>query len=265
MVYMGSKSRFAKELVPIINKLIEINNTETFIDCFCGGANLSCHPKYKINVKNKILIDKNKYLISLLKYVSKNDIEYFSIDKTEYNKLKEKIRSGKGVGIDDWKVGYYGFLFSFGGKFFDTYIKFYKQKDKIREMPKERLNNLLKQRDELSKVLEFKYSDYTYLKDIKLGENFMIYFDPPYKNKKTYNEKYNELNINHDEFWQFVREKSKECICLVSEYNAPKDFISIWKKDVKSKINNMNKNSMKNTENLFIHKSQFDKIKHCLN
>lgn len=40
MVYMGSKRRFAKDIVPIIQKYIDENNITEFYDCFCGGANL---------------------------------------------------------------------------------------------------------------------------------------------------------------------------------------------------------------------------------
>ena len=41
MTYMGSKRRYAKYIVPIINNYIKENDINTFIDCFCGGANLT--------------------------------------------------------------------------------------------------------------------------------------------------------------------------------------------------------------------------------
>lgn len=41
MVYMGSKRRYAKYIVPIIDKYIQNNNITDFYDIFCGGANLA--------------------------------------------------------------------------------------------------------------------------------------------------------------------------------------------------------------------------------
>lgn len=40
MKYMGSKSRIAKDIVPIIQKCIDDNNLETYIEPFVGGANI---------------------------------------------------------------------------------------------------------------------------------------------------------------------------------------------------------------------------------
>ena len=40
MVYMGSKSRFAKDIVSILQKTIDDNNVNTYIECFVGGANI---------------------------------------------------------------------------------------------------------------------------------------------------------------------------------------------------------------------------------
>lgn len=37
---MGSKSRIAKDIVPIIQKCIDDNNLETYIEPFVGGANV---------------------------------------------------------------------------------------------------------------------------------------------------------------------------------------------------------------------------------
>jgi site-specific DNA-adenine methylase len=41
MVFMGSKRKYKKYIVPIINKYIKENNITKFYDVFCGGCNLS--------------------------------------------------------------------------------------------------------------------------------------------------------------------------------------------------------------------------------
>jgi len=38
--YLGSKSRIAKHIVPILQKEIDDNNINTYIEPFCGGCNL---------------------------------------------------------------------------------------------------------------------------------------------------------------------------------------------------------------------------------
>ena len=40
MKYMGSKNRLSKELVPIIQKYIDSNNSKLYIEPFVGGANI---------------------------------------------------------------------------------------------------------------------------------------------------------------------------------------------------------------------------------
>ena len=67
MNYMGSKSRIAKYIVPIIQKCIDDNNIRYYIEPFVGGANIID----KIICENKSGSDKNEYLIALLDYVSR--------------------------------------------------------------------------------------------------------------------------------------------------------------------------------------------------
>ena len=50
MKYMGSKSRVAKDIVSIIQKCIDDNNIETYVEPFVGGANIID----KINCKSEL-------------------------------------------------------------------------------------------------------------------------------------------------------------------------------------------------------------------
>ena len=67
----------------------------------------------------------------------------------------------------------------------------------------------------------------------KLNKNMLIYIDPPYKDTKQYNRQ----KFDTGKFWNLVREMSKRCIVVVSEYEAPNDFITIWEKDLLQNIN----------------------------
>ena len=88
--------------------------------------------------------------------------------------------------------------------------------------------NLLKQ--DLSNII-FEENNY---KDITVA-NALIYCDPPYKDTKQYSV---SKNFNHDEFWQWVREMSKNNIVVVSEEQAPDDFRAIWEQPTKRTIDN---------------------------
>ena len=62
MKYMGSKSRIAKDIVPIIQKYLDDYKIDTYIEPFCGGCNVID----KIQCNTRIASDVNKYLIELL-------------------------------------------------------------------------------------------------------------------------------------------------------------------------------------------------------
>lgn len=81
MVYQGSKSRVAKDIVPIIQKSIDESNCATFIDAFVGGANLIQH----IKCENRIGYDVNPYLIALLNNLDKIPDFKVPISKEEYD------------------------------------------------------------------------------------------------------------------------------------------------------------------------------------
>ena len=61
MVYQGSKSRLAKDIAPIINKLIKDNDIKKYVEPFVGGANMIQHIECDICIGNDI----NKYLIAM--------------------------------------------------------------------------------------------------------------------------------------------------------------------------------------------------------
>ncbi len=65
MKYMGSKSRVAKWIAPILQKAIDTHEADYYFEPFCGGCNMLD----KIVAIKRYGCDYNKYLIALLKYV----------------------------------------------------------------------------------------------------------------------------------------------------------------------------------------------------
>ena len=91
--YMGSKSRIAKYIVPIIQKHIDENKPTFYLEPFVGGANIID----KIQHHNKFGSDKNKYLIALLKHVQSGKPLYESVPKELYDKARTAFNNGNNL------------------------------------------------------------------------------------------------------------------------------------------------------------------------
>lgn len=243
MKYMGSKSRIAKHIVPIIQSYIDTTNCKGYLEPFVGGANVID----KIKHHCKIGSDKNKYLIALLKWVQGGGELYGSVPKELYDKARNAFNTNDDTKFSDWEMGNIGFLASYNGRWFDGgYAKSGYEKTKtgmrFRDYYQEAKSNLLEQATDLFSI-KFECKDYREYKDLK---GFVIYVDPPYQNTKQYA---NATKFNYDEFWETMREWSKDNVVLISEETAPEDFECIWKQEVSRSIKAGDKS--KSTEKLF--------------
>ena len=242
MKYMGSKASIAKYILPFIQELLFINNINTYIEPFIGGANMID----KVRCNNKIGSDINKYLIALLNHVKNggelpNEVSY---------ELYQDVKYSQGTGkYEDWFTGAVCFLAGFNGRGFDggygksTYETKADGTKILRDYFQEARRNLIEQTP-LLKDIEINHGSYEQYSDVK---GALIYCDPPYANTKSYNRK---IEFDHDKFWQWIRDMSKENIVLVSEESAPDDFDIIWEQEVTRSIRANEKS--KTTEKLFI-------------
>ena len=241
MQYVGSKNRLSKELKAIIQPYIN-DNCKGYIEPFVGGANMID----KIKCSNKIGYDNNLYLIALLNHVktSTDDIPE-DITREHYYDVKNNQSN-----YDEWYVGLIGFCGSFSAKFWGGYATNGNNPKYKKTKFNEARNNIIKQSVNL-KDIKFECKDY---KDLDNLSGYVIYCDPPYKNKLGYHSKF-----NHDEFYEWLRKMSVSNIVLISEYEMPDDFECIWKKDVICQVSSQNKlkanNSNKRCEKLFMYKN----------
>ena len=228
MVYMGSKNRIAKELIPIITKDLKPN--QWYVEPFVGGANMID----KIEHPYKLGADNNKYLITLLEAVQNGQELPEHITKDEYIAVKTNKDN-----YPDWYVGFVGFVSSFRAKFFGGYSGYCTTKTGIqRNYIKERINNILKQNLDGIKLVCSSYDA------LDIPANSIIYCDPPYNDTTKYKD-----SFDSDAFWQWCRDKAKEGHTVyVSEYNAPEDFKCIWEKQINSNLGGTSKTA---TEKLF--------------
>lgn len=238
MKYMGSKSRIAKYILPIILK--GRTDDQWYVEPFAGGCNLIDKVK-----GNRLASDKNEYLMEMWYDLTQNHMFIEKIDKDRYDRARTEFNNKDNNEFTVSEIGWIGFMASYNGRFFDGgYNGNYKKRD----FTKEAIDNIYKQID-LMKGVEFSFGNYS---DLIIPKNSIIYCDIPYKGTKQYS---TSKDFNYTEFWEWCRIKTKEGhTVFISEYNAPDDFECVWSKTV---TNAMNTNNTYNPiEKLFVYNLQ---------
>ena len=242
MKYMGSKSRIVSSIAPIIQIYVSESESAIYYEPFCGGCNVIDH----IAAKVRIASDNQKYLIALYQNLHRlGELPEF-ITKDHYDSVRNCYNTG-GNQYEDWYIGAVGFLASYNGRFFDGgYAGIVHTKSGTdRNYYAEAKRNLEAQAPNLAGI-KFFCEDYLNIKGIS---GYVIYCDPPYFGTKKYG---SSKNFDHNRFWEWVRQTSKDNVVLVSEHEAPDDFECIWEQEVTRTIDNTKR--VRTTEKLFIKK-----------
>lgn len=240
MKYMGSKRAIAKEICPIIQSYAD--KSSFYIEPFVGGANVLEH----INHPSRIGIDKNMYLIELLKHVTKVDDLPQDVTREHYNDVREewkKRENGMESKYEDWYIGAIGFLASYNGKFFDGG---YAKSCGGRNFYDEARRNLRKQMLRIYNCI-YVCGDYSIVDE--RAENCTIYCDPPYKGTTQYGV---SKDFDYDRFYDWVIRMSKNNYVIFSEQDAPKCFSCIWEKGTRRTLNPTDKSKIV-PERLFVY------------
>jgi DNA adenine methylase len=235
---MGSKSRFAKEILPIV--LQNRTKDQWYVEPFVGGCNMID----KVGGR-RIGADSNRYLIALWKGLQDERELIMDISKELYSEARTEYNNKSNNKFDDFQLGWIGFMGGFNGRF---YGGGYSGVQGGRNYVLEQIKNTLKQK-ELIKHVIFESCSYN---ELTIPENSIVYCDPPYQGTKEYDTK---NKFNHSLFWDWVRKLSKSGNkVFVSEYSAPDDFDCIWQKDVNVSIRP--DKTLKQVEKLFTYKGQ---------
>ena len=241
MKYMGSKSRIAKYIVPIIHDKMKEHNLHTYVEPFVGGGNVID----KVVADRKIGCDKQRYLIALYRNLDKIGNLPDFITKEHYSEVRTCFNENLDT-FEDWYIGAVGFLASYNGRFFDGgYAGIVNTKaGTTRNYYAEAKRNLEKQIDSLCDI-EWKCGGYR--ATCSDYEGCLIYCDPPYQGTKQYGI---SRDFNYDEFWDWCREMSERNVVLISEYTARDDFGIVWEMPIKRTIDNQKR--VATTERLFM-------------
>lgn len=229
---MGSKRRIAKHIFPIMDAIAKSAGVYTWVEPFVGGANMiECvPPSYR-----RMGYDLNPRTISALTAV-RDFCDYLpdSITELEYARM---------VGLPaDPLTSFVRFVCSFGGKFEAGYAREFRSNERTFIGYGKR--NARKQSPKIQKV-EFICESYENLD----FENCLIYCDPPYQGVSGYK----TGDFDHCRFFDWCRAQAKKNIVFVSEYQAPNDFIEVWRGEIKTNFASTRKNATHDAiEKLFI-------------
>lgn len=236
MRYLGGKSRIADDIVGVIDaeiseKIGGVKTGNILVSLFCGGCAVEAKCK---NFDKIICNDNHKYLIAMLNAVKHGYELPDNISEEEY----KYIRMHKDN--DPALTGFVGFACSFGGKFFGGYARDNKMNTNYAARGK---RSLLKDMSGLQRA-DFICGDY---RDVEIPDGAVIYADPPYQNTTGYGTGMFDSN----EFWQYMRELSKNHKVFISEQTAPSDFICIYEKPLRRTLDVNKDNNFMATEKLF--------------
>ena len=239
MVYMGSKSKYAKYIVPILQKAIDDNNITTYIECFVGGANIID----KIKCENRIGYDRSDTLIALLQAAQEDMSSVLADGSRElWDKGKQYVKDG--IMPDDMTLAEIGAMEFFASFCNGGFPRGYAKNSDTRNYFLEARRNLEAQAPALKDIV-FKAQNYW---ELEMVENCVIYLDPPYQGTKFYGYA-NQPKMDYTHFWNWVREISKNNYVFVSEQTAPEDFEVIWEQKVTRTTNK--ENNFKAVDKLF--------------
>ena len=230
MRYLGGKSRIAREIAELLSNL----RGGAFISLFCG----SCAIESKVQGFDRMILnDKHTYLIALLRAVQQGYEPPDVVTEEEYAAIKANKDA------DPALTGFVGFGCSFGGKFFCCYARSAENTNYAAQSKR----SLLKDMATL-KNAEFLCGDY---REVEIPPRSVIYADPPYQGTTGYT----TGKFDHAAFWEYMRELSKtRHTVLISEQQAPPDFISVWEKTLSRTIDADKTRKLTVTEKLFIYK-----------
>lgn len=229
MKYMGSKRRIAKHILPIMLKEAEKHGINTLVEPFVGGGNMI--DKVPSSFK-RIGYDLNDHAIHAMIGIRDHLDDIPTTVSEEYYK---SIRGKEPHHIDSW----IRIACSFGGKLDSGYAR-----GGGRNHVLEALKNATKQSPFIQNI-DFMCDSYE-----KLSlSNCLIYCDPPYKNTTGYKTTY----FDHDKFYSWCIEQSKNNIVFISEYDMPSEFTEVWRGEIKTNFaSNRTKATHEAVEKLYI-------------
>lgn len=225
MIYMGSKARLKKHILPYIQECIDGNGISLYVEPFVGGANVID----SVRCARRFGCDANTELIHLLRYMRDNPAMEAAPKEVTFEHYKE-VRQARKDRTMRYSIPYtamVGYFASYAGRYFDG--GYGRDAKGERSMYKERLAYARKQAPAL-KGIQFCKQDYReVLSSSRMSERPFVYCDPPYRGTKQYGA---VKGIDYDEYYGLLGGIKDTAFVLCSEFEMPEDrFVCIWDKE----------------------------------
>lgn len=229
MQYLGGKSRIAKEIANVI--LDRALERWMYVEPFLGAGAVAAELAPYFSVAQ--LSDASPDLIALWQALKDGWQPPEQVSQEDYDAQRNAEISAL--------RGFVGYGCSFGGKWFGGYARDPKHGRNFARTA----NNLLTKRIAALDNAEFSTSDY---RDIPVFSGSVVYCDPPYRSMTGYARL---AGFDSDEFWKRAEFWSKDATVFVSEYQAPKGWLSVWQATPRVTLR-VDSNSPRPTEHLWV-------------
>jgi len=226
--YVGSKARFAKEILPIV---LAGRAGELYVEPFVGGGN-----SFHLVDGPKLGNDVNSDVVAMLEAVGAGWVPPGDVSEAEY-------REARLGGCEPHVRGFIGVGCSYGGKFFGGYARGRAADGSARNYARESRDNVLRQAAGLAGAC---WSSVRYW-ELDIPDGSFVYCDPPYAGVTGYGDVFDSVK-----FWEWAEGLSARCRVFVSEYVAPAGWCCVWSGAVVSGLRDRSASSCKRpVERLF--------------
>ncbi len=222
MQYVGGKTRIAKDILALVNKMR--GDRTTYIEPFVGGGSVFelVAPTFPNAIAGDLCLD----LVLLWQAAAHGWAPPGVVTEEEYAAAKK-------LGPSAYR-GFIGFGCSFGAKWFGGYARNKRGDDYAGQASRsvQKRGKAFSGRD----VFWQPYWDF----DSKVTSDSVVYCDIPYKDTLAYGA---VDKFDHEKFWSIAHDwTTRGAVVLVSEYAAPEPWTPVFVKSYKPQLDAKKRN-----------------------
>ena len=250
MRYMGGKFRQRRAIADALRPYI--GGDTTYVEPFLGGGWSFAHVIETCRPGHAIGADVNGSLIEFWRKVIAEGVGWLptSLEEIEenYAAMRERDRAGE---IDPM-LAWYATELSFGGRWFEGVAR----SESIRK------NGYSTKSTEKKVASMCGCPDLTLLccsyDELEIPDGAVVYCDPPYNGRygKLGREFRRGIVFDPEDYYDWVRELSRQCVVVCSTFDAPEDFVTVhdWGDTRVTHLNGRDRSERPTTEKLIRYK-----------
>lgn len=248
--YAGGKQRIGKAISEVLRAVHDkLGPFETYWEPFVGMCGVMQHVDF---VPRRVGSDAHGNVIEMWRALREGWEPPGDVTAEAYEDMRRNPSA-----YPPHVLGFVGHGYSFAGLYFASFKP--GLRDPYEQGAGRRAVNGVRKVLPRVRDVDFFVADYADVPVSKLG-NVLVYCDPPYKGTSKVGK--GSSGFCSETFWEWVRAVSANHPVVVSELEAPADFVSIWSQDRSVKMSNRYANRKRSEvrENLFVHNSWADRV-----